>query len=82
MESIVGAHHGRLDIESVVDEGSTFTMSLPLAPAQSPSRATPRPEETSREHCAHRRGRDPHRRLHREGSQGRGIHGPPMCVRD
>lgn len=36
VESIVGAHGGRLDIESETGAGSTFTLVLPLGPAVDP----------------------------------------------
>ena len=43
-QRIVGSLHGRIDVESVVGEGSTFTIVMPAAPAAEPARVvTPPP---------------------------------------
>jgi two-component system phosphate regulon sensor histidine kinase PhoR len=44
VKHIVSRHQGRLQIESKVGEGSTFTVFLPAAPAENPGKpALPEP---------------------------------------
>ena len=41
VESIARAHDGRLDIESTLGEGSTFTLVIPVRPGGADSGVTP-----------------------------------------
>ena len=41
VESIARAHGGRLDIESTLGEGSTFTLVIPVRPGGADSGVTP-----------------------------------------
>ena len=40
VKHIVNRHQGRLSIESKLGEGSTFTVILPAAPAETPAKTT------------------------------------------
>jgi signal transduction histidine kinase len=54
VQKIVSAHNGRIEVESEVDKGTTFTVFLPLTPIQppqaQPEQADRRMEETLTPH--------------------------------
>jgi signal transduction histidine kinase len=45
-KSIIAAHNGRIEVESVVDQGTTFTVILPAASGAAPDTSAARPEPT------------------------------------